>query len=64
MNVYVALENIDHTRTKNQQTNGICYRFHKTILQEFYQIALRKKLYKSIEQLQEAVDQRIQLSNE
>ncbi len=36
--LYMALEDIDHTRTKarSPQTNGICERFHKTILQEFY----------------------------
>jgi transposase InsO family protein len=55
---YLALEAIDHTKTKarSPQTNGICERFHKLILQEFYQIAFRKKLYESIEQLQEDVD--------
>lgn len=39
--LYLALEDIDHTRTKarSPQTNGICERFHKTILEEFYQIA-------------------------
>ena len=32
-----TLEDIDHTRTKTQspQTNGICERFHKTVLNEF-----------------------------
>lgn len=57
--LYMALENIDHTKTKarSPQTNGICERFHKTMLQEFYQIAFRKKLYESIEQLQEDVDE-------
>lgn len=57
--LYLALEEIEHTKTKarSPQTNGICERFHKTILQEFYQIAFRKKLYESIEQLQEDVDQ-------
>ena len=64
--LYLALENIDHTKTKakSPQTNGICERFHKTMLQEFYQIAFRKKLYESIEQLQEDVDQWIRLYNE
>lgn len=57
--LYMALENIDHTKTKarSPQTNGICERFHKTILQEFYQVAFRRKLYQSIEQLQEDLDQ-------
>jgi transposase InsO family protein len=45
--LYLAVNDIDHTRTKAQspQTNGICERFHKTILNEFYQIAFRKKIY-------------------
>jgi transposase InsO family protein len=48
--LYLAVENIDHTRTKarNPQTNGICERFHKTLLDEFYRVAFRKKLYRSI----------------
>jgi len=50
---------IDHTKTKvkSPQTNGICERFHKTILQEFYQITLRKKVYQSIEELQADLDE-------
>jgi transposase InsO family protein len=56
--LYLAVENIDHTRTKarSPQTNGICERFNKTILQEFYQVALRKKLYRSIADLQADLD--------
>jgi transposase InsO family protein len=52
--LYLAIENIDHTRTKarSPQTNGICERFHKTLLDEFYRIAFRKKLYRSIAELQ------------
>jgi transposase InsO family protein len=52
--LYLALENIDHTKTKvkSPQTNGICERFHKTILNEFYRIAFRKKLYASLDELQ------------
>ena len=38
------------------QTNGICERFHKTILQEFYQITFRKKLYSTLEELQADLD--------
>jgi len=53
--LYLDLENIDHSKTKakSPQTNGICERFHKTILNEFYQLAFRRKVYKSIEMLQE-----------
>jgi hypothetical protein len=32
--------------------NGIVERFHKTVLDEFYRIAFRKKIYGSIADLQ------------
>jgi transposase InsO family protein len=40
--LYLAVNDIDHTRTKAQSphTNGICERFNKTILNEFYQVAV------------------------
>jgi len=40
----LALEDIDHTRTKTQsfQTNGICERFHKTVLNEFYRVTFAR----------------------
>jgi transposase InsO family protein len=52
--LYLAMENIDHTRTKGKspQTNGICERFHKTMLNECYRVAFRKKIYPSLEELQ------------
>ncbi|QDU56143.1 IS481 family transposase [Aeoliella mucimassa] len=57
--LYLAIENIDHskTRAKRPQSNGICERFHKTMLQEFYQVAFRKKMFSSIEELQTDLDQ-------
>lgn len=56
--LYLAVNDIDHTRTKAQspQTNGICERFHKTILNEFYAVAFRKKIYTTIEELQSDLD--------
>jgi transposase InsO family protein len=56
--LYLAVEDIDHTRTKTKspQTNGICERFHKTILNEFYRVTFRKKLYTTLEQLQADLD--------
>ena len=56
--LYLALEDIDHSKTKarHPQTNGICERFHKTIQQEFYHTAFRKKIYSSLEQLQSDLD--------
>ncbi len=57
--LFLALNDIDHTRTKakNPQTNGICERFHKTMLDEFYSIAFRKKIYLNLEELQADLDQ-------
>ena len=49
MSLYLAVEDIDHTRTKikSPQTNGICERFHKNVLSEFYRVAFRKKIYRT-----------------
>ena len=29
--------------------NGICERFHRTVLDEFYRVAFRKKIYRTVE---------------
>ncbi len=57
--LYLVLNDIEHSKTKanHPQTNGICERFHKTILQEFYQVAFRRKIYQSIEELQYDLDE-------
>ncbi len=64
--LYLAVENIDHTRTrtKSPQTNGICERFQKTMLNEFYRVAFRKKIYRSLEELQQDVDAWVRQYNE
>ena len=64
--LYLALEDIDHSRTKTKspQTNGVVERFHKTVLDEFYRIALRKKIYGSIAELQGDLDSWVQSYNE
>ena len=56
--LYLGINGIEHTKTKarHPQTNGICERFHKTILHEFYQVAFRRKLYHSLEELQVDLD--------
>jgi transposase InsO family protein len=56
--LYLAVEDIDHSRTKTKspQTNGIVERFHRTVLNEFYRIAFRRKIYRSIEELQADLD--------
>lgn len=57
--LYLRLNEIDHTKTKvrSPQTNGICERFHQTILNEFYRIAFRKKIYGNMETLQTDLDE-------
>ena len=56
--LYLGINDIEHTKTKarHPQTNGICERFHKTILNEFYRVAFRRKLYQSLEELQTDLD--------
>ncbi|PWU04496.1 MAG: IS481 family transposase [Verrucomicrobia bacterium] len=56
--LYLDLEEIDHSKTKarSPQTNGICERFHKTIQNEFYSTAFRKKIYSTLEELQKDLD--------
>jgi len=63
--LYLAMNEIEHTKTKaaSPQTNGICERFHKTILQEFYQVTFRKKIYSGIEDLQIDLDEWIAYYN-
>ncbi len=56
--LYLAVENIDHSRTKvrSPQTNGIVERLHRTMLNEFYRVAMRRKIYRSIEEMQTDLD--------
>ncbi|SEN29183.1 Transposase InsO and inactivated derivatives [bacterium A37T11] len=64
--LYLALEDIDHSKTKakSPQTNGICERFHRTIQEEFYAVAFRKKVYRSIVDLQTDLDKWLTYYNE
>ncbi len=64
--LYLAVNDIEHTRTKikRPQTNGICERFQKTVLNEFYQVVLRRTLYPGLDALQRDLDQWTQEYNE
>src|SRR5262245_59229385 len=64
--LYLAIEDIDHTRTKvkSPQTNGICERFHKTLLNEFYRIVFRQKIYRGLEELQADLEMWLREYNE
>jgi transposase InsO family protein len=64
--LYLAVEDVDHSRTKTKspQTNGIVERLHKTMLNEFYRVAFRKKIYRSVEELQDDLDEWVANYNE
>ncbi len=56
---YLAINDIDHTKTKamSLQTSSVCERFHRTILQKFYQETFHKKLYVDLDTLQSDIDE-------
>ncbi|KAA6307925.1 hypothetical protein EZS27_040402 [termite gut metagenome] len=64
--LYLAIEDIEHTKTKakSPQTNGICERFHRTMQDEFYATAFRKKIYQTIDDLQADIDVWLKYYNE
>lgn len=64
--LYLQLEGIDHSKTqvRHPQSNGICERLHRTMQDEFYAIAFRKKLYKDLETLQADLDEWMRYYNE
>ena len=59
-------QDIDHSRTKTKspQNNDIFERFHKTVRNEFYRVAFRKKMYRSIDELKVDLDSWIKDYNE
>jgi transposase InsO family protein len=63
--LYLQLNEIEHTKTKarSPQSNGICERFHRTILNEFYRVIFRKKIYSDLEVLQTDPDEHINRYN-
>lgn len=64
--LYLQLHEIEHTRTKarHPQTNGICERFHKTILDEFYKTVFRKQIFDNIDDLQIELDKWLEFYNQ
>jgi transposase InsO family protein len=64
--LYLNLEGIEHSKTqvRHPQSNGICERLHRTMQDEFYAVAFRKKLYDNLEVLQQDLDQWLQYYNE
>ena len=63
--LYLQIEGIEHSKTKvrHPQSNGICERLHRTMQEEFYAVAFRKKLYNNLEELQGDLDQWLKYYN-
>jgi transposase InsO family protein len=64
--LFLQLNDIEHTKTKvkSPQTNGICERVHQSILNEFYRVAFRKKIYSGLETLQNDLDEYMRKYNQ
>lgn len=56
--LFLYLNDIEHTKTKarSPQTNGCTERFNQTLLDEFYMVAFRKKVYTCLEEIQTDLD--------
>ena len=57
--IFLEFNDIRHRRTKiaTPRTNGFVERFNRTVLDEFFREAFRKKLYASLEELQTDLDE-------
>jgi hypothetical protein len=42
---YLALEDVNNSRKRGSQTDGIVERFRKTVPDEVYRVAFRKKIW-------------------
>jgi transposase InsO family protein len=64
--LYLQIEGIEHSKTqvRHPQTNGICERLHRTMQEEFYAVAFRKKLYNSLEEMQIDLDEWMKYYNQ
>jgi len=64
--IYLALSEIGHrtTKVRRPQTNGFVERFNRTALDEFFREAFRKKLYESVETLQQDLDEWLDYYNQ
>ena len=63
--LYLELNDMEHRKTavRRPQTNGFVERFHRTVLDEFFRIALRSKSYQSIQALQDDLNIWLQFYN-
>lgn len=63
--LYLQIEGIEHSKTqvRHPQSNGICERLHRTMQEEFYAVAFRKRLYEKLEDLQADLDEWVDYYN-
>jgi len=63
--LYLQIEGIEHSKTqiRRPQSNGICERLHRTMQEEFYAVAFRKKLYTNLADLQDDLDEWMKFYN-
>lgn len=63
--LYLQIEGIEHSKTqvRRPQSNGICERLHRTMQEEFYAVAFRKKMYSSLDEMQQDLDEWIYYYN-
>lgn len=63
--LYLDIEGIEHSKTqvRHPQSNGMCERLHRTMQEEFYAVAFRKKLYENLSELQKDLDEWMQYYN-
>ena len=56
--LFLHLNGVEHSRTKvrHPQTNGSTERLNQIVQNEFYKVAFRKKIYKTIEEIQIDLD--------
>lgn len=63
--LYLQIEGIEHSKTqvRRPQSNGICERLHRTMQEEFYAVAFRKKMYLTLDEMQLDLDEWIKYYN-
>jgi transposase InsO family protein len=63
--VFMQYQEIEHTKARahRPQSNSICESTHKTVLNEFYRAAFRKKIYPSVKELEKDLDDWIEHYN-
>jgi transposase InsO family protein len=64
--LYCTVQRIEHRTTKvgSPETNGMVERFHRTLKDEFFSLAYRRKIYESVEALQADLDAFVEHYNE